>query len=137
MIDSLTCVLKYLNENIRGAANVPLIHLVENHVHTMILDLIGVERGKIHIQVIPRGFGFKTIEEKNTYILNGSKNSAVFQLTNSDVMKIREAGGNSADVSVDTKKRLKKMQQYKIVEKLQKGGFGTVFKSMYLRLYRY
>ncbi len=100
----------------------------------MVLDLIGVERGKIHIQLIPRGFGFKTIDEKNSFVLNGTKQSAVFQLTNSDVLRIKEAGAgmNSAEVSVDTKKRLRKMQQYKIVERLQKGGFGTVFKGMSL-----
>ena len=123
----------------RGAANVPLVHLVENHLHTMVLDLIGVERGKIHLHIIPRGFGFKTIDEKNTYVLNGTKQSAVFQLTNSDVLRIKEASAGmiSAEVSVDTKKRLRKMQQYKIVERLQKGGFGTVFKGMFLILINY
>jgi len=51
--------------------------------------------------------------------------SQVMTLTKSDVMKIKDAG---SDVSADTRKRLKKMQQYKVVERLQKGGFGVVYK---------
>lgn len=116
-----------LSQLIRGAANIPLKGLVEDHIHQYILDLIGVERGKIHLQVIPRNFGFKSPSERDSHLNMSKQQNSVFQLTKSDIMKIKDAS-STAEVSLDTRKRMKKMQQYKIVEKLQKGGFGVVYK---------
>nr|CAG4708300.1 unnamed protein product [Naegleria fowleri] len=114
-------------ESFMGAANIPLKGLVEDHIHQYILDLIGVERGKIHLQVIPRNFGFKSPSERDSHLNMSKQQNSVFQLTKSDIMKIKDAS-STAEVSLDTRKRMKKMQQYKIVEKLQKGGFGVVYK---------
>ncbi|KAL9643241.1 hypothetical protein ABK040_014698 [Willaertia magna] len=109
-------------DSFMGATNIPLNNLIDGECIEYNLPLLGVERGKIILKVIPHHFGISRDSNNNNRL-----SLSIPTLTVSDVQRYKTAN-NSIDVSTETRKKLKKIQQYKMIQKLEKGGFGTVYK---------